>query len=538
MNQQRYQKSKRNVDRRMTGHSGSVRRHRCLTRWMLGMGFVVGLVADAAPAGSPFVLNDPLGDVAIRRTDLNADGFIDPQIQRPPDLITMRIGAFSPFDPNDDRFTGNWNSNGGYLRLDLVFDGLINPPGPVGLSDHSPVYLPFKYGPNPIIGFIEFDIDADENTGGELSAPEFRYLGNVARFGGIPSESRFTDRVATDGFAFDGFLSTAPFVERSGEEFHLVLLGEKVSSRSVESERPGGDPSIFESGEKWIIEGKMMHRAHGFEDFALSCFEAEGRYEAEVKLLFAHKNSTNQTTISLVYPLTNSASAAFEDPDEPVDANDGCTDGQNSVEEALIDLQFSAFIADSGTRMLPEFQLIAGWEFESPAEFLDPTDWQITALLGTAYGIEEPDGARFIWTDVFPNPVEGDFNGDGVSDSADATVHDEFILSNDGNSTYDGDGDGTNGSIFWNDFANNFCVLDVNYDGIVDGADLIVLGDMDLNGIVNIDDVDDFVLALLDPAVYSESHDGMDPLPRGDINDDGLLDGQDVGEFVILALQS
>lgn len=495
------------------------------------------LIADVSRAGSPTIIQDGVGDAVIRRTDQNADGMIDPMTQRLPDLITMRIGKFSPFEPDDDRFAGDWSSSGVFLRLDLVFDGLINPPGRIGLSDHSPVYSPFEYGSNPFFGFIEFDVDASEDTGGELNAPEFRYLGNVARFGGIPSEPRFAGRVAADGFAFDGFMSTPPFVERSGEEFHLVLLGEEISSIEIDHESPGGTPGIFEPGERWIVEGKLMHRAHGFEDFALMCFEAEGRYEAEVKLRFAHKSSTDQTTVSLVYPLTNAASAAFEDPEEPVDTNDGCTDGQNSIEEALVDLQFSAFIADAGTRMLPEFQLIADWEFESPADHLDPESWQLTALLGTAYGTEELDGARFVWTDVFPNTTTGDFNGDGVGDSADTTALDSFVTTNDGNPMYDGDGDSGNGSMTWNDFASNFCVFDVNYDGVIDGADLIVPGDMDLNGIVDLDDVDDFVLALIDPDAYVASHGGIEPIPRGDINDDGLLDGNDIGGFVILALQ-
>lgn len=481
----------------------------------------------------PVIYTDPIGDAVIRRTDLGADGFIDPQIQRLPDIVEMRIGAFAPIQPDDDRFAGVWDSAGGYVRFDIVLAGLINPPGPLALDPVFPVFAPFTSGLNPIFGFIEFDVDADENTGGELSDPNFRYLGNVARFGGSPSEARFANRVALDDSAFDGDVTTPPFVDRSGEEFHLVLLGERISGIEVEQESAGGDPAIFEPGESWIAGGKLIHRAHGFEQFALMCFNEEGSYEDETKLRFAHDLATDRTTISLVYPLTNVGSAAFSGPTQPVEENDGCADGQSSIEEALEDLQFSASIAPPGSRLLPEFQLIAGWEFNTVADHLDPAAWRITSLLGTAYGAQEAE-ALFIWTDLAPNPEMGDFNADGLVDAVDTAQLNTFIATEDG-MTGDEDGIVNNNVDLWY-FAPNFSLFDTDYDGLVGPQDAIVPGDMDLNQLVEFDDIDDLVQALLDPAAYSAAHGGVDPLIRGDLNVDGLLDGRDIKGFLNLIL--
>lgn len=510
------------------------RSSRSRVRFALVIGLVISTIASEASHAQPVVMTDAASDAVVRRTDAGGDGAIDPQTQRLPELLEMRIGGFAPTVPHDDRYDGAWDNAGTYVRLDLLFDGLVNPPGPLGLG--SPVYDPFLYGPNPVYGFIELDVDGDENTGGELSGPEFRYLGNVSRFGGVPSDARFANRVAENAFAFDGNVTTTPFVDRSGEEFHLVLLGEGSGSPHVEHESPGGDPAVFEAGETWLVDGKLLHRAHGFEDFALMCFDAEGEYEAEVKVLFSHKLADDRTTISLVYPLTNAAWAALDSPSTPVDSNDGCADGQNSIEEALVDLQFSALIADAGTRALAEFQIIAGWEFENPADFLDPAAWRVTALLGTAYSVAQPDASLFIWTDVFPNPRIGDFNGDDTLDALDAAALNAFVATHDGDPMYDGDGDGENGSLEWAGYAGNFCVFDTDYDGFVTAADAVVPGDMDLNQLLDVDDIDDFLLSLLDLDGYMTAHGGVGPLLRGDINTDGLLDGEDIHGFVTLLL--
>ncbi|MEX0884796.1 MAG: PEP-CTERM sorting domain-containing protein [Phycisphaeraceae bacterium] len=60
-----------------------------------------------------------------------------------------------------------------------------------------------------------------------------------------------------------------------------------------------------------------------------------------------------------------------------------------------------------------------------------------------------------------------------------------------------------------------------------------LLGDMNLDGVVDAVDVAPFVLALTDPALY-ESEYGIAPLLVGDINGDGWFDAVDVAPFVEL----
>ncbi|MEX0886976.1 MAG: choice-of-anchor tandem repeat NxxGxxAF-containing protein [Phycisphaeraceae bacterium] len=60
-----------------------------------------------------------------------------------------------------------------------------------------------------------------------------------------------------------------------------------------------------------------------------------------------------------------------------------------------------------------------------------------------------------------------------------------------------------------------------------------LLGDMNLDGVIDAVDVAPFVLALTNPAAYTDQH-GIDPLLAGDINADGVFDAVDVAPFVQL----
>ena len=86
-------------------------------------------------------------------------------------------------EPRSDPFEGRFQEDGELLRLDLLIDGLVNPPG----STDPVAFDPFRYGDHPLFGFIEIDVDEDVETGGEIDHPEHRYLGNITRFGGKPS---------------------------------------------------------------------------------------------------------------------------------------------------------------------------------------------------------------------------------------------------------------------------------------------------------------------------------------------------------------
>lgn len=497
------------------------------------------LTASAVTFASPVravdtvFLFDPIGDVVMRRTDLGNIGPFDPKTHRLPDIVEMRLGGFAPISPQVDLFAGEWSDNGGFMRFDITFVGLINPPGPVNESDTLPMWMPYQYGPHPVFGYIEFDMDANENTGGELANPQGRYLGSVARFGGVPQESRFINRVAIDRLAFDNNVQTPPLCDRSGEEFHLVFRGEEIDEINVIVERVGGNPTIFEAGERWLLQGQFFHRAHGFEPHAFQCQSLPGRYMPIVQLQFEHFESTNRTTVSLVYPLTNAASALIQGGGTQVQPNDGCPGNQNSIMEALVDLRWSAINATPWDQTRPEYQLIAGWASNIVPEYLDPSLWRVTCLVGSAYE-QQQGNSRFVWSDIWPNVTAGDFNGDGLVNELDETMLLQYVLAFDGHPEIDDDG--VNGSIQIHYFARSAILYDVNYDGRVDEGDLspvTVLGDMDVNGLVDVNDIEPFVMAVLDPELYDNVY-GVPALSRGDINQDGLLDGLDLIEFVHL----
>ena len=60
----------------------------------------------------------------------------------------------------------------------------------------------------------------------------------------------------------------------------------------------------------------------------------------------------------------------------------------------------------------------------------------------------------------------------------------------------------------------------------------VAIGDMNLDGIVNGVDVDDFVLALSDPAAYALKH-GIPATAAGDVDGDGDVDFDDIDDFVL-----
>lgn len=495
---------------------------------------IIGLATAPSVGAQPALINDP-ADAVIRRTDYGACGAINPATQRLPDLVQLRHGRFAPANPATDLCTGAWSNSGGFMRIDLVLAGLVNPPGLLGYDDESPQYDPFKYGPNPVFGWVEFDADGWEETGGDRYTPELRYTGNAGRWGGAPSDPRFAGRIALDYDAFDSDASSPPFVDRSGEEFHIALLGEEITGVTVVTEAACGNPQVFEAGETWSVQGHLWHRAHSFEPYILTCWWRKGQYKPLVQLRFAHNTAADRTTISLVYPLTNPACASWWGG-APAEANDGCDGNQHSIDEALSDLQFSAMYADPWDQAQPEFQVLAGWEFNTPAACIDPATWRNATLLGTAYGTAQSGGARFIWTDVWPNPRCGDFNGDGQLTSADVSMVGAYVTDHDGELEYDDDENGCNQSIEIHAFSARFCAFDTDYDGFVLPTDGLLAGDMDIDLALTAGDVDDLVQALLEPAAYSASHGGTNPLLRGDMNADGLLNGDDVGLFVAALL--
>ncbi len=438
----------------------------------------VMLVSPGSTADPPtwITYSDPDYDVVARPTDLGATAPFDPVQHRLIDLREVALIRWEPIAPEIDVFDGDAAAGGGFVRIDVLVGGLVNPPG----STDPETFNPFWYGDHPVYGFVEVDMDDDNGTGGEVDAPEFRYLGNVARFGGVPQGDAFEDRLANDGGAFDGDFLTTPYVERHGEEFHLALLGDQFSPADVIEVLGDGD-LIFEDDEAWIMPGKWFHRAHGFEPFSLALGGfVPGEYAPECQLRFEHESATDTTRISLVFPLNNAASAAMrgESPEPP---NHDPSD-QASIIEALLDLRDSAQIVYMFPTGEPEEELILGWKDKPPGPFIHPPDWRVTVLLGTSY---TNPGYGFVWSDVYPNVIRGDVNGENGADDDDADEISTFII------THDADDGLTDGQGSLLEFAEDFSVFDLNHDGLVNSIDVMLvspIGDGDLDGDVDLAD--------------------------------------------------
>ncbi len=405
------------------------------------------------------LLIDPPCDATPRMTDPGADGIFDFYTHRLPELLSVRVVGWTPNDPQNDLFSGVFDVSGGFVRFDIRLLGLMNPPGNNDPLDFSP----FAYGDNPVFGFIEFDMDQDNQTGGELDAPQFRYNGNIVRFGGVPHGSQFEYRIALDETAFDGNFDTQPLVDQSGEDFHIALLGDIFWASNI-TVVVGDADLTFEEGETWQIQAPWFHRAHGYEPFSVAKGGAvPGEYAPSSLLQFQHDLNDGNTTISLVFPLTNEAAGLMAgQPPQPM--NQDPTD-QASVLEALSDLVLSAQFLDAFPSGLPEEQIILRWQNKNPLSFLDSRDWQATALLGTSYEVSEAPGPFFLWTDVCPNVLAGDVNGDEWNDDLDEAAVGGYVAANDA-------ADGVvDGSVTVPAFAAGFTVFDVNSDGVVDNAD-------------------------------------------------------------------
>ncbi|MCB9849314.1 MAG: hypothetical protein H6817_01265 [Phycisphaerales bacterium] len=376
------------------------------------------------------------------------------------ELRKITVGRWSASSPQANVFAGSFAPGGNFARIDVELAGLHNPPG-----DTDPLnFHPFTYGPYPVYGFIEFDLDEDNETGGETYAPEFRYLSNIARFGGLPDDHVFEDRLAIDGDAYDEDFTTPPYIERSGEEFHLALLGGQFEHAGVEVVAGDGD-NLFESGETWDITGKWFHRAHGFEPYSLaSGGSVPGEYMPDCQLRFSHDVGYDTTTVSLVFPLTNVAAAAMNG--EMPQPNNHDPSDQASITEALKDLAESAEVVEMFPTGQPEEELILGWRGHGPGSYLKPDEWRVTALVGIPYS--EP-GYGFVWTDAWPDPMRGDVDGKDEAEDDDIDAIEKYI------DDHDGDDGLVDDRVVLAQFAANFTVYDVNQDGVVDNLDKLLV---------------------------------------------------------------
>ncbi len=457
---------------------------------------------------------DDAGDAVARRTDPGADGPLNPG-QVLPDLLSSTFSRWMVSTPMVDPFNGMASENADHLfRLDLVFAGVVNPPGP--LEDPNDFNSPFRYGPNPLILFVEINVDrravgGGRETGGDTTInAAHRFLTNAARFGGLPSGSLAIRAVARPGdLDFDFF--SGPQFERSGAEFIVRLCGCEPLT-NVTTSIPGD--TVFSAGDTWTARGKFIERTSAFNAVSLMICPAQ-RYTPTVDVRFSHSTVTNRTTVSFVYALDQEGARELANLSQtpPINNQVGCDGNQGSILEALFDAALGATASESCFGIdQPSCIMSRGWANRASApllaEYLDPTDWRWTVLVGTTYSrtITEPsaDGAEFVWTDVSEGCRRGDQNGDSVVNSLDRDALAARIAAADGTAA---DADGlVNGVIVTPGFGLEFDLADVNYDGRVDCNDIAALGlpggggapccpaDWNRNNGVSLDDLFEFLV--------------------------------------------
>lgn len=406
---------------------------------------------------------DPMGDVLIRRTDPDGSAPILPAPVLP-DVIAVALMPWAPLQPDCDPYAGlpGDPQNPHIVRIDVVFAGLVNPPGPLGVNGAD--FAPTCFGSSPVYGFIEFDVDNDRNTGGEFaSAARTRTLAVAPRYGARPADPILSSRVPTSHLDADFDWQSPPYYERTGTDFAITLCG--CHDAQIISE-DGNMNGILDPGETMVVRGRFFQRAGGYRWASnIDGGSAPGSYDPLVDLRFKHEPTSNLTVVSLVYPLTMEGAAALAG--EPVQQIDNLIDlagSHHSVIEALTDIANGAHGSLSGLTA----ELTWRWAKKDPANYLNPMNWDVTFAVGTTYA--QPAGAWYVWTDVGFNITRGDTDGDGIVSSLDRDAVQSAIAALDG-STLDLDGI-INGEVVLGTPGAVFSLYDMNADGVLSAADV------------------------------------------------------------------
>ena len=339
---------------------------------LIAMGLAVSSCDPASCAANQPVRtwNDPAGDVLVRRTDPHMQSEMG-ALCNPPNLTRMTVSAWNSATPSTDPYNGSYAdpATAHLLRFDLELRGVVNPPGSVSLSS----YNPFQFGPSPLYGYVEFDVDGDCNTGGELGpAARNRYLANIGRFGRI-ARPPLTDRAARFGWQVDSSFSTPPQIERSGADFSLAFCGCYPTTIISES---GNGNGLFEAGETWMVRGAFFQRAGGYQGACSSTGGASGLqvglYVPWVNLRWSHNTTTDRTTITLVFAATMEGAAQLTgQPVQPMNLN---VNDHVSLVEALNDIILGCGSVAPGT---PTHTLSNRWAGRNPLDpaYRDPGRW-------------------------------------------------------------------------------------------------------------------------------------------------------------------
>lgn len=426
------------------------------------------------------IWNDLVGDAVLRPTDRGGLGMINPGAVLP-DVVSLGVGAWDPFSPASDPYSGVLveSRDSDIFRVQLVLDGLVNPPGTLGLSGQP--FDPYRFGPSPLFGFVELDVDDRKDTGGHLGASaESRFMANVARFGSRPHGS-IGQRIATTADDYDRNLFTGPQFERSGADWSLAFCG--CFAVTLVSEVGNGN-GLFEAGETMIVSGRFFARSEGYiTPSGMSGGSVPGAYDPLVEVRFEHDQSTDQTTVTFVGATTNQGYGLLAGtPAPPINfrADDGW-----SIEEGVTDLIDSVPFATFEAEVL-----IEDWEGRDVEDSLEPVDWSATVLVGTSYTDQFVDGL-FVWTDAGFELTAADVDGDSIAGPLDKQALRDWVYAEDGGSS---DADGVkNGTVVLADPPFDFSLFDLDADGLVRHHDLSAYGPRaDLTG-DGIRDIFDFL---------------------------------------------
>ncbi|RMH29176.1 MAG: hypothetical protein D6693_02395 [Planctomycetota bacterium] len=452
---------------------------------------------------------DAAGDAAARPTG----SLTQPHFAIAPDLLDLSLRFWDPASPADPfaGAAGTFQSSH-VMRFDMTVAGLVNPPGPLGLGGYP--WDPDRFGDRPLNGFIEFDVDGQKNSGGELEPiARTRFLANVGRFGELPDNS-FGDRAARSAADYDGVFATAPPIEESGAEFTLVLCG--CFDPTLISQTGNMDGHL-DPGETMVVRGRFFERIQAVAPFSGVFGGSDfGLYDPDVDLRFQHDPQTDTTTVSFVFPLDHTGAAILTG--EPLQPMDFAVFNHTSVAEALSDLIFAAEGLLGPVTDPAVFELIREWQGADPAgDTLDLRKWDVHALLGASY-MSPGAGALYVWSDVGFDTVFGNMVADSVITQADLDAITNAIATMDGGPD---DADGAiNGAVVITNFGPNFNLHDLTGDGVIDAADLAAFPPFsaDLNGDGRVNGAD---ITLILNAWGSVSN-------PADLNGDGVVNGADI----------
>lgn len=438
-----------------------------MIRRVVQLGASVALLSAAAAGDCAAQVSrtwtDASNDAVARRTDIGAIGEIIPGANLP-DILSLTIGGWSPSNPIIDPYVGSFVPAAGahIFRLDIVFKGLVNPPGLISASPSF--HNPTMFGTSPLYAYIEFDADNDPNTGGELSLTS-TYLGQAARFGARPQTSG--ERAITGACESEADCLTAPFYRRTGSEFALDLCG--CFTPTLYSQ-DGNMNGVMDAGETFVVRGRFFARTSGYADasFAFGGF-FPGNYDPIWNVRFKHTivpDTTGLTTVSLVFPLTMHGYALLNGLQTDPLVNPNVADAV-SVFEALHDV-----INYCNTQTLNGcvFDIANLWAGRNAADYLNVTTWRATALVGTTFG-PPPTSGSHVWTDIGFDALYKDVDGDGQVTSADRNAVLNYLSLHDGDPCEDEDGL-PNASIDIPLFGYYYNLYDLNYDGLVNLVDL------------------------------------------------------------------